>query len=278
MDNVLVICLEDPGYKNSVIHLPITTVRAIVSLLAEVGGVEVSLEVKWHKLMNGLCELVGADYWAWSVASNVEAGKVPHFTIPYRGGFQDEQFQQFLVALDHPDMAELTAPFIAQFTENREHLTLTGQQFDPELKLLTSEAGKLWAEAGVGPTVLSWYPLPEGGISGIGVYRAIGKQLFNDDEATIIHLLLTEVPWLHDQDWPKRQIREIPKLSQRCRTVLNLLLEGCSRKEISAHLHLSEHTVNDYVKQLYRFFDVQSQSQLLSKFRFANTKTTNSGG
>jgi DNA-binding CsgD family transcriptional regulator len=46
---------------------------------------------------------------------------------------------------------------------------------------------------------------------------------------------------------------------------LELLLEGCSERQIVARLDLSSHTVHDHVKRLYRRFQVNSRAQLLAR-------------
>jgi DNA-binding CsgD family transcriptional regulator len=44
------------------------------------------------------------------------------------------------------------------------------------------------------------------------------------------------------------------------------MLKGDSRKQIAAALGLSEHTVGDYLKQLYRHFGVSSRGELQAHF------------
>lgn len=51
----------------------------------------------------------------------------------------------------------------------------------------------------------------------------------------------------------------------RPRTVLNLLLQGLSRKEIASSLGVTEGTVNDYVKIVHKRFRMQSQFQLMNR-------------
>ena len=55
-------------------------------------------------------------------------------------------------------------------------------------------------------------------------------------------------------------------LSPRQREVLRHLLRGDSVKQIAAALNLSQHTVNEYVKDLHRHFGVSSRGELLALF------------
>lgn len=45
-------------------------------------------------------------------------------------------------------------------------------------------------------------------------------------------------------------------LNRRETDVLIFLSKGCSMKEIGHHLFLSQHTVNDYIKSIYKKLDV----------------------
>lgn len=56
------------------------------------------------------------------------------------------------------------------------------------------------------------------------------------------------------------------RLQPRHRTILKLLCKGSSRKAIAADLGVSENTVHGYVKDIFRHFHVNSQSQLIAHF------------
>ena len=55
-------------------------------------------------------------------------------------------------------------------------------------------------------------------------------------------------------------------LSPRQRQVLAWLLQGESIKQVAARLGLSQHTIGDYVKEIYRHFGVYSRSELMALF------------
>ncbi len=45
------------------------------------------------------------------------------------------------------------------------------------------------------------------------------------------------------------------------------MLEGLPRKLVADRMGLSVHTVNDYAKQIYDYFQVKSHAELLTRFR-----------
>jgi DNA-binding CsgD family transcriptional regulator len=52
-------------------------------------------------------------------------------------------------------------------------------------------------------------------------------------------------------------------LAPRVRQTLLCLLEGDADKQIAARLGVSQHTVNQYVKQIFRHYAVASRAELL---------------
>jgi DNA-binding CsgD family transcriptional regulator len=55
-------------------------------------------------------------------------------------------------------------------------------------------------------------------------------------------------------------------LSPRLRQVLDGLLAGDSEKQVAARMGISQHTVHDHVKRLYRTLDVNGRGELLAPF------------
>jgi DNA-binding CsgD family transcriptional regulator len=55
-------------------------------------------------------------------------------------------------------------------------------------------------------------------------------------------------------------------LAPRVRQVLALLLQGDGDKQIASRLKISPHTVNQYLKTLYRHFRVESRAELLARW------------
>ncbi len=244
-----------------------TDVRAMVHLLGEVALNAGDFAAKKRQLMDGICRLIDADFWVWVACPLLEPGRQPIYLFALHGGFGEEQFGRYMKAVDHPDMAILTAPWAAELAAGvRAQVTRLLQQVDPELTIFDRPVGKLWRAAGIGPILVSGRRLESNLVSGIAVYRRHGRPLFDEREARIAHILLTEVPWLHEVAGPDSPVATVPLVSNRERTVLNLLIHGLSRKQIAAALSLSEHTVNDYVKAVYRHFNVNSQVQLANRF------------
>ena len=81
-----------------------------------------------------------------------------------------------------------------------------------------------------------------------------------------MHIVLSEVTWLHLSGWPEDYGADVPKLYPRQRVVLNLLLDGMGRKQIASQMGITENTVSGYAKDVYRHFGVNSHVDLMRKF------------
>lgn len=240
--------------------------RAITRLLGEVCAIRTSRAAQIEHLMNGVVRLVKADLWVWGLGVRLGPAALPIWLIQFHGGFDEERFARFMRAQEHPDMTRLTAPFTELLIKRRTHLTRLRQQTDPGDQLRKSDAYSLWQAADVEPGILSVRPLDDTAVSAIGVYRRFGAQPFGARELRIAHILFTEVPWLHAREDSADELADIPLLSPRRRTVLNLLLDGQSRRAVARHLGVSVHTVNEQVKEIYRHFGVHSQAELMRRF------------
>jgi DNA-binding CsgD family transcriptional regulator len=240
--------------------------RAMIKLLGAIAGVNGSLSYKRGLLMDGLCELIGVDCWHWSMLGEVKGGDLPSFSVYLKGGFTEQQFADYLKAQEHKDMAMLQAPFFEEFTAKKGHITRLRQQIDVEGRFPKTDVYELWRKADVAPLILSMRPTSSGQISIVSLFRRFDKKLFTPRESKMTHIILTEVPWLHDQAWPNHPGKKTRNISPRQKTVMNLLLQGWSRKEIAYRLEISINTVSGYVKEVYRHFEVHSQSGLIRRF------------
>jgi DNA-binding CsgD family transcriptional regulator len=240
-------------------------VRAVVRLLDRVIAAPGELQEKRFLVMDGLCEIINATAWAWSM-SEFHPDKPPSSVGLIHGGFDEDRLAIFLEAINHPAMEAVSKPSSQELLLKGIHLTRTRQQMDPEGQLDRSEAGPLWRKANIGPLMMSLRPMDGGGVNAVRVYRTLGSEHFTDREARIAHIVLSEIPWLHFPSFPDKPSQEITRLYPRHRTVLNCLCEGWSCKKIAGHLRLSPNTVHGYSKSVFRHFGVHSQAELIARF------------
>jgi len=244
--------------------------RAIVALLGEVCSHSGGHAQKKRHLLDGLCRLVDAQAWVWGLFVQLEPGTFPSYTLHLHGGFDDAGVAGFLRAQEHPETARFTEPFARALQEKRTHITRMRQQLAPEEAYLGSENRKAWQAAGIDPGILSCRPIDPFTFSTVGIYRRANAPLFSERDLRLAHIILSEVPWLHELGWPDDRAASIPELSPRLCTVLNFLIHGRNRDEIAENLSLSRHTVDTYSKEIYRHFGAHSQAELMARFQNGN--------
>jgi len=241
--------------------------RAIVRLLGEVVAIEDGLVDQKQFLMTGLSALIDADSWAWATTFSFQPDEVPLSSGFLTDGFSPEQSSKFQEAIEHPDTGMLNAAFTHEFEQKKTHLTRLRDQIDVHGRFRQTAVYPIWIAAGVEQVILSIQQGRGGALSQIGVYRRPGRPPFNARDSRVTHIILGEVPWLHAAVLPSSLGSTVTRLAPRQRITLNLLLEGQSRAEIAKHLGLSVHTVDGYVKDVFRFFNVHSQPALIARFQ-----------
>ncbi len=240
-------------------------VRHIVRILGKVAAMKPDPDKQRTFLMNELAALLGTDTWAWAVAPLLDPAKQPVFLYQNTSGFDDLRMSRFLTAVEHPDCAKIISPLVSAMVSEDSQVTRHMERIVTRERFANSPAKPLWDAAGIGPIQITLHPVPGYGISCIGIYRPVGAPMFTERETRIAHILLSEVPLLHEAGMPHSVARPILQLPPRCRLIINLLVRGQTRKDIASHLGISVHTVSVHVKKIFHHFSVHSQSELIAR-------------
>jgi hypothetical protein len=217
-------------------------VRDMVRLVGEVAALPGGHAEKKRYLVEGLGKLVDADAWVWGLSCQREPDKPQVYVSLLRGGLSEEELIKLLEAVEHPQMIEFASKFFIELKENNTHLTRLRSQIADESKFQGSDAQAAWKKANLGPTIFSLRPIDEQSSSAIALYRHFDRPHFSARESRIAHIILNEVPWLHEQGWPEDRGVSVPTLSKRQRLTLNLLILGQSHKQIASSINISPNT------------------------------------
>lgn len=241
--------------------------RTMVRLLADVVSSQKGQVGMKQTLMDGLCSMIGADFWIWGLAADYDPVKGPIYTAMTSGGFEEEQVPKLLLALDNRELEDMLRPLGFELVKSGKQVTRIPQEYDPEKVFGREHIAEAWKNANIAAPLLCYRPVANNCLSGIGIYRKWGRPPFSKRDAQIVDIIMSEVGWLHEQGWPWESALKVPDLPQRCRMALNLLLEGLSRKRIASEMSISINTLNEYIKHIYRFYSVHSHAELVNRFR-----------
>lgn len=230
--------------------------------------IEQSILERRKRLVSGLAFALDADIWMWSVGEmNPQLCGDAMVTSFVDGGFADEtERAEFFRVMIHPDIAPAaTAPLAAALAEKRA-ITRSREQLIDDESWNSSPLSATWRRIGLDDFIIGAYPVGDAGHSAIGLHRRQGKPRFTAQELAAVHAVVESVGWLHKASGYVDAASHVLDLSPRERQVIMYLINGDSRKAVARKLHLSEHTITDHLKEIYRKFGVRSRSALLAKF------------
>jgi DNA-binding CsgD family transcriptional regulator len=119
--------------------------------------------------------------------------------------------------------------------------------------------------ANVDDFVTSSIALAPGRLHGFVIYRPWGVSPFSARDLRAFRLFHLWLARMCQQSAKAAHPPEIAALSPRVRQALDLLVDGCSVKEVADGMRVKVSTVISYTKILHRRLGVQTRGQLLSK-------------
>jgi DNA-binding CsgD family transcriptional regulator len=242
-------------------------VAEILTLVSQASDptIPASLSERKHELVSGVAQLIGSDFWCWSVGVFSDSSGDAMSNSWMDGGLSDDAEKlRFMNLLTAGEFAMATNPVLLEIIKSNRYVTYLSQEIFAIPAV--AHVAHYWHTAGFGANIISTYALQPGVCSGIGFHRRLGKPEFTERDRTIVHLVFQQVEWLHRDNAKIPINRTLLNLSQRERQVLIFLMGGDSTKQVAKRLNLSPHTVGDYVKSIYRQLGVNSRGELLAHF------------
>jgi DNA-binding CsgD family transcriptional regulator len=228
--------------------------------------IELSMAERKRTFVERLAKLIDADVYIWSTTVTNHA--VPGdfmTTCILDGGWQSPEEQgrvyELLTSVEF-NTAALRGVYEMIIRRRRATLT-TGEIFPPEDEARLSE---IWRTTGFESFILATHPLDDDFSSNVGFHRRIGRPPFGPREKALVDAVYHGVNWLHVYG-TNESVRPVTlQLSPRERQTLIFVLAGYSHKAVAERMQISQFTVNDYVKQLHRHFNVGSRAELQARF------------
>lgn len=218
---------------------PEADVRTLARMLGRAIAAPGGHAAKKKLILTDLARIVRADAWAWTLHA-IQAPHPPLLMDFMKVGFRGKRFALYQTSIAR------------EFSGLKEH-PLVGNLNE----LLQCP------DIGMGSAILAGASNPSRGQSTISLFRKLSAEPFSEREIAMSALILTEIPWLHEQHYPREFAPASKDLPHRLATILEMLLKGLSRKEIGDRLDIELNTVHGYVKALYSHFGVTSHSALM---------------
>lgn len=241
--------------------------RALVRIVggaAESGAPPVERK---HAIMNELASLVDADAWLWVVSRNDPNGAGPTALNVLHAGLDQRQVAlvfeaSYSTEAPPPENAPLVREMARgiPFTRRREDVVPDPHWRDDP------HHDRFRAPLGLDEFVYSIYPFEDDLFSAVGLHRKTGRPAFTTRERRLVHIVISEVAWLHRAGLPNDLGREAPALTPRLRSVFGMLMQGWRRQQIADQLGITIHTARDHIRAVYRHFGVADHVELMARF------------
>ncbi|MEM6749645.1 MAG: LuxR C-terminal-related transcriptional regulator [Planctomycetota bacterium] len=246
------------------IQLQHDDVRGMARLLGDLRELRHDTLAQEQRIVDGLCELVGAPFGWASSFDGFRPGQPTRLTRFVTGEVQDPA-----VARAFTEWSQLSTfdddPLVVKARRSRldaDQLCRSQSWADDDWRRFPIFEA-LNEPAGIVDSLALWFRYPGGeAIRGFALQRTTGDRNFAPRELALARLIIEEIGALYrdgllEPDTP-------PKLPARLANLVPLLLSGLSQKQIAAQTGLTYETVRSYAKELYPAFRVKSREELIA--------------
>jgi DNA-binding CsgD family transcriptional regulator len=252
-------------------RLRLTDLRMVVELIGEVIELGSDASVWRPHFLNGARKLLGASVAISMDSEGALPGGLMRLVAPLDVGWDSDEvrtrfYQYFTRGEVREDPAAValfeTMSRVRFASMRRREMVADGTWYAAPS---VYEARRM---ANVDDFVFSCAALAPGVLHGFIVYRPWGEQPFSVRHrrlARFAHLVLLRVLLARRRD--PAESTDLGELSPRLRQTLDLIVAGDAIKHIAMKLGISHHTVNDYLKILYKRAGVGSRTELANKVR-----------
>jgi DNA-binding CsgD family transcriptional regulator len=257
------------------VNIRSSRVRRLLSLLGEASEVSANPGAAQKHLLDGLAQLIGAVCAVRRQIRDFRPGGALEIRDSVDFGFEDDYrrslakyFRRCGFAHDEPVAARLLAscrelPRSGGRTVRRRDVVADREWYGSPF------VAELRRPARVDDTIYSDRIVGGGHADVMGFARPWGDRPFKEEDREIVHLVHPELVRQFPLGTATRVHTLPPNLSRnwspRERETLTLLLTGASKKSIAAELGISWHTLDGYMKAIYRRLAVHSRAELMSR-------------
>jgi DNA-binding CsgD family transcriptional regulator len=224
-----------------------------------------SREQKQH-VLQGLCALVGAQLGIWLDLAEAGGGQLKLLDTVEHGWACERERASFVAYLDaQPCSVDPSHPPLSERMRRDQCVTVARRDVLGDREWYRAPHVQEYRRAGGVDDFIYAGRLVHSGIDarGLSLHRPWGDRPFRPRDVALVDAFTREALWLHE---PTTELeRWAQRLSPRLGDVLRGLARGLSEKQLADELQLSQHTVHDYVKALYRRIGVSSRGELLAR-------------
>jgi len=230
--------------------------------------------IAWRlHLLKAICAELGARVGAGGEATGIAQGKFIPLSTVDDGWENDDQRQAMFDWLELQAKGGAPKGLLPLKEPTTVHAILNrGEYYTDQQPDCLDELADYLRRSEVQDLLLSMHRIAIGPdhFCGLTIMRGLGDREFSSRDKMFLATLHREIAPLVGRQLAKANEPSTMRLSPRRRQVLDCLLEGMSEKQAATELGLTQPTVHQYVKAVYRHFHVYSRAELMARWvRFA---------
>lgn len=214
-----------------------------------------------------LCDVLDADagHWSWGRGNPTTSTIAPLAFVDV--GFTIEQRAALFQHALHPETIRTFQSRLMPTLAERSPVGVTRRDVlpDDEWKA-SSHWGDYVARTGLDSWAHAIHYHSDDTWCCVHLVRKTGRDEFGPEAARLLEQAVKNVDWLRVGAVESVPAETFLGLTPRRRTVMAMLLDGLSRKEIAAQLGISEETVGDHLTAIYEHFGVRTAGELAARF------------
>ncbi len=246
--------------------IDIETANHLLTSVTRIADSTTDLAERRELLLNVLSRLTGASagHWSWGRGLANANALFPVAVIDV--GFSEQQKTTFIEVGLGPDAdREFRQPIMRRMQGHSQWSSLRQDIHEDSdwpatnfRRHLNSFGFDEWAHSVRYNSVGDWATLV--------LFRNCGDAPFRLADRAVIHVAMASITGLGATESLRGPPDATVGLTARQRTVLLMLLDGQARKQIARQLGITEETVGDHIKQIYKHFEVNSAGELSARF------------
>jgi DNA-binding CsgD family transcriptional regulator len=254
-------------------RLRLADVRAVFRLVGECRELGIDSTIWRTHMFAELLRLTGAKIAMGGPtamhANFTGAQPLPVLDVGWDGSRERGMFRQYML-----DRMHLKDPAISRYGDQLATLPAGVQSLTRRRRQLADDRAWYASEAyceylrpsGMDDGMMSLVVVADGQAHGIALFRSPNERPFTEYDRRLLHLFHVELAPHLLTDLAPPGCDPVSSLSPRLRGVLAGLLEGDSEQQLAIRLGLTRDTTHQYVKAVYRRFDVNSRAELMARW------------